>query len=132
MTRAAERPAVALPDPLPDDDFSFDHLEGERPDIATSQALNLAHRAAEKFPELAERYRNFAGPAAVASGVLVVLAGVALARRVKRGQHPEQALAELTSDEIEQAATVTHRKNVVWNMIRRIAKRRRQAQAEQS
>jgi hypothetical protein len=99
-------------------------VEGERPDAATSDALNLAHRAAEKFPELSERYKNFAGPVAIASGALIVLAGVAVARRMRRGQGAEEILAAITSDEIEQAAHTTSRKNQVWRMVKRIAKRR--------
>jgi hypothetical protein len=86
----------------------------------------LAHRAAGKFPELAERYKSFAGPAAIASGALVVLAGVAVARRARKGQNPEQILEQITSAEIEQAVHVTSRKNRLWRMVRRIARRRRQ------
>jgi hypothetical protein len=125
MTRAPEHPPITDHEQEPD--ASFEHLGGETPDSATEQALNLAHRAAEKFPELAKRYRNFAGPAAVASGALVVLAGIAVARRARRGQHPEQILEQITSAEIEQAATVSNRQNRVWRMIGRIARRRRAA-----
>jgi hypothetical protein len=126
MTRAAERPTItdhAMPDPEPD--LPLEYFGGETPDSATAQALSLALRAVEKFPELAKRYRNFAGPAAVASGALVVLAGVAVARRARRGQHPEQILDQITSDEIERAATVSNRQNRVWRMVGRIARRRR-------
>src|SRR3990170_3271980 len=123
MTRAAEHPPKIDQEP----EEIWEHLEGELPDKATAQALRLAHRAAEKFPELAHRYRNFAGPAAVASGALLVLAGVAVARRARRGQHPEQILEQITSAEIEQAATVSNRQNRVWRMIGRIARRRRAA-----
>ena len=123
MTRAAERPPITDHEHEP----ALEYLGGETPDSATAQALNLAHRAAEKFPELAKRYRNLAGPAAVASGALIVLAGVAVARRTRRGQHPEQILEQITSAEIEQAATVSNRQNRVWRMIGRIARRRRAA-----
>jgi len=124
MTRAPEHPPITDHEQEPE---AFEYLGGETPDSATAQALNLAHRAAEKFPELAQRYRNFAGPAAVASGALLVLAGVAVARRARRGQHPEQILEQITSAEIEQAATVSNRQNRVWRMIGRIARRRRAA-----
>ncbi len=106
----------------------WEHLEGESPDSATRETLNLAHRAVDKFPELARRYRSFAGPAAVVSGVLVALAGVAVARRVKRGQKPEEILDQITPDEIEQAATVTSRYNRWWRTILRIARRRRDSE----
>ena len=124
MTRAAERPNIT--DPHEHDDDPYWDVEGERPDSATSDALKLAHRAVDKFPELAERYKNFAGPAAIASGALVVLAGVAVARRAMRGQNAEEILSQITSSEIEQAASTTSRKNRLWRMVRRVAKRRSQ------
>lgn len=126
MTRTAERPTTTDHD----DEDLWEHLEGESPDSATRQALNLAHRATEKFPELARRYRSFAGPAAIASGALMALAGVAVARRVRRGQQPEQILDQITSDEIEQAATVSSRHNRWWRMIVRIGRRRRKSNEE--
>jgi len=122
MARALERPPAT--DLEPEELWEENH-QGETPDIATRQALNLAHRVSEKFPELASRYKNFAGPAAVASGALMVLAGVAIARRARRGQHPDEILQQITSQEIEQAATVTSRKNQIWRMFQRIAKARR-------
>ena len=127
MTLAVERP------PTTDEDHEElweERHEGESLDSATKQALNLAHRAAEKFPELANRYRNFAGPVAIASGALMVLAGVAVARRMRRGQNAEEILEQITPEEIEQAATVTSRQNRWWRMFGRIAKRRRRAAGE--
>ncbi len=121
MTRAAERPTTNEQDA----EELWDHLEGERPDGVTNQTLNLAHRAAGKFPELTNRYRSFAGPAAVVSGALVALAGVAVARRLRRGQNPDEILEQITSREIEQAAAVTSRQNRWWRLIVRVAKRRR-------
>ena len=126
MTRTVERPTTTDKDP----EELWEHQEGESPDGATRQALNLAHRAAGKFPDLAHRYRSFAGPAAVVSGALVALAGVAVARRVRRGQQPEQILDQITSEEIEQAATVSSRQNRWWRMIVRVARRRRLSQDE--
>ena len=126
MTRTVERPTSTDKDP----EELWEHQEGESPDGATRQALNLAHRAAEKFPDLTHRYRSFAGPAAVVSGALVALAGVAVARRVRRGQQPDEILDQITSEEIEQAATVSSRQNRWWRMIVRVARRRRLPQAE--
>ena len=80
--------------------------EGEQPDGATTRALNLAHRAIDRFPDLTRRYRRFAGPAAFASTGLVLLAGIAIARRLRLGEHPEQILDSLTPDEIESAAVI--------------------------
>ncbi len=121
MTRAAERPPMADSESEENEEYSG----GEAPDSASRQTLHLAHQAAEKFPELAKRYRSFAGPAAIASGALVALAGVAVARRMRRGQHAEEILDEITSEEIEQAATVSSRQNRWWRMMGRIARRRR-------
>lgn len=126
MTRTVERPTSTDKDP----EELWEHQEGESPDGATRQALNLAHRAAEKFPDLTHRYRSFAGPAAVVSGALVALAGVAVARRVRRGQQPDEILEQITSEEIEQAATVSSRQNRWWRMIVRVARRRRLSQDE--
>ena len=123
MTRAAERPTTD--DEEQDAEELWAHLEGEQPDGATNDTLNLAHRAVAKFPELAGRYRAFAGTAAVVSGALVALAGVAVARRTRRGQKPDEILDQITSEEIEQAAAVTSRQNRWWRMVVRVAKRRR-------
>ena len=86
--------------------------EGEQPDSATRHALNLAHRAVGRFPDLARRYRRFTGPAAVVSTGLVLLAGIAIARRLRLGEHPEQILDSLTPDEIESAAVVEQEEKV--------------------
>jgi hypothetical protein len=116
---------------MTDREPDWDYPHGETPDVATSQALQLAHQAIEKFPELAKRYRSFAGPAVIVSGALVALAGVAVARRIRKGQRPEEILNEITSEEIEQAATVTSRQNRWWRMLARIS-RRRQKEADEA
>lgn len=126
MTRATEHSTMTDHEAPTEQEHEelWEQVEGESPDTATRQALNLAHRAAEKFPDLANRYRSFAGPVVIASGALMALAGVAVARRLRRGQQPDEILDQITSDEIEYAATVTSRRNRVWRMIVRIARRR--------
>ncbi len=126
MTRAPDRPAETEQDA----EELWEHTEGEVPDKATRQTLNLAHRATEKFPELVTRYRSFAGPVAIVSGTLMALAGVAVARRLRRGQQPEEILEQITPEEIEQAASVTSRQNLLLRMIRRIGRRRYGAEGE--
>ena len=121
MTRAAERPPASDMD---NEDDVWEHAGGETPDGATAQALNLAHRAAEKFPDLTSRYRVFAGTAAVVSGALIALASVAVARRTRRGQDAEQILEQITPEEIELAASATRRHNRAWRLVQRIARRR--------
>ena len=126
MTRAPDRPAETEHDA----EDVWEHVEGESPDTATRQTLNLAHRATEKFPELVTRYRSFAGPVAIVSGTLMALAGVAVARRLRKGQQPEEILEQITPEEIEQAASVTSRQNRLLRMIRRIGRRRYGADGE--
>jgi hypothetical protein len=101
-----------------------EQVDGETPDSSTTQALNLAHRVTEKFPELVTHYKSYAGPAAIVSGALMALAGVAVARRLRRGQDPEEIFDQITSEEIERAAGVSSRRTRVWRMVKRIARRR--------
>ena len=72
---------------------------GEHIDRASHEAVRLAHRALARFPGLVKQHSYVAGGAAVSSA-LVVLAGVAIARRMRRGQSGEQAVAEMTEDEL--------------------------------
>lgn len=115
-------PKEKFPEEEPEEG-SWGRLEGEEPDSATRQVLNLAHRAVGKFPELPQRYRRFAGPAAVVSTALTVLGGIAVARRMRRGQPPERILEEMTQEEIENAASKAQRANRLRRMIWRAARR---------
>jgi hypothetical protein len=77
--------------------------QGESPDSSALSALQLAHRAVHKFPELTRRYQKFIGTAAVVSSAVIVLASIAVSRRLHRGESAERILAEITPDEIENA-----------------------------
>jgi hypothetical protein len=77
---------------------------GELPDTHTMSALQLAHKAVEKFPDLVKRYQKYVGGAAVLSSVVVVLASIAISRRLHKGETPEQILASITPEEIEAMA----------------------------
>jgi cell division septation protein DedD len=66
-------------------------------------ALQLAHRAVAKFPELTKRYQKFIGTAAVVSSAIIVLASIAVSRRLHSGESAEDILASITPDEIENA-----------------------------
>ena len=82
---------------LPDD---LRHPAGGEPiDRAARDAVRLAHRALERFPDVVKRHKFVAGGAAVSSA-LVVLAGVAIARRVRSGQTAEEAVAGMTEEEL--------------------------------
>ena len=73
---------------------------GEQIDRAAGESIRLAHRALNRFPELLKRHRYVAGGAAVA-GALVVLASVAIARRMRNGESGEEAADSVTQAEIE-------------------------------
>ena len=77
--------------------------QGEAPDSSALTALQLAHRAVAKFPELTKRYQKFIGTAAVVSSALIVLASIAVSRRLHSGESEEDILASITPDEIENA-----------------------------
>lgn len=81
-----------------------EEITGEQPDSSAIAAMRLAYSAIRQFPDLARRHKTFVGSVAVVSSVLVLMAGIAVARRVRRGQTPEQILAELTPEEIESAS----------------------------
>ncbi len=72
---------------------------GERLQGAATDAVRLAYRGLERFPELVKRHKFIAGGAAVSTS-LVVLAGVAIARRLHSGQSEEEAIASLTEEEL--------------------------------
>ncbi len=82
---------------LPDD---LKHPSGgERLQGTASDAVRLAHKALERFPLVVKRHKFIAGGAAISSS-LVVLAGVAIARRLRSGQSEEEAVASLTEEEL--------------------------------
>jgi hypothetical protein len=86
---------------LDDRDHDYHNGNGEVPDGHAIQALHLAHRAVDKFPELKKRYQKFIGPVAVLSSAVIVFASIAVSRRLHGGQSPERILAEITPEEIE-------------------------------
>ena len=107
------REDTTLPqEPAEGQEHLWDVFEGEQPDSATRHALNLAHRAIDRFPDLAHRHRRFTGPAAVVSTSVVLLAGIAIARRLRLGEHPDHILDSLTPDEIERAGVVEEEEKV--------------------
>lgn len=77
--------------------------QGEAPDSSALTALHLAHRVVNKFPELTKRYQKFIGTAAVVSSALIVLASIAIAKRLNRGESAEDILDSITPEEIENA-----------------------------
>jgi len=76
---------------------------GEQVDQLAGDAIRLAHRALERFPEFVRRHRFVAGGAAVSSA-LIALAGVAIMRRIRAGQTSDEAVALVTVEEIDAAS----------------------------
>ena len=122
MTRAAERPAITDSEEARRRTL-LGTSDGERPDSATSQALNLAHRAAEKFPELADRYKNFAGTAADRLGCARRPRG--RRRRAPIASRPGcRTRSSTRSPRARSSSAATRhvsRKNRLWRMVLRIA-----------
>ena len=82
---------------IPDD---FKHPSGgERVTGAAEDAIRLAHKALDRFPDVVKRHMFIAGGAAISSS-LVALAGVAITRRMRSGQTEEEALASITEEEL--------------------------------
>jgi hypothetical protein len=115
-----------------DDDFDWESVaqQGERPDPTTHRTLNLAHRAVAKFPELKGRYAAYAGAAAVVSSAATLMAGVAIARKMKRGMSADKALAALTVADIEAAVHVASRDQRYKRLLRKIVRRRQNGAAK--
>jgi hypothetical protein len=107
-----------------EEDPLWEAATGEQPDTATRDVLGLAHQAVTRFPELAIRYRRFAGPVAIASTGVVLAAAMAIARRVRRGQSADEILEELTPEEIENAVQVAERQKRWRRFLWRLRLRR--------
>ena len=115
---------VKHPDQI-EDDFDWSAVaEGERPDPSTRKTLNIAHRAAAKFPALKGKYKAYAGAAAIVSSALTLTAGIAIARKMKRGMSADKALAALTVADIEAAVHVAARDQRYKRLLRKIGLRR--------
>jgi hypothetical protein len=101
----SNRPALKIeveelpPGLEPQDSASF----GEEPDGNSVQAIQLAHAAIKKFPEFAKRHRKFVGSVAVISTSILLLASIAIGRRLRKGESPKKILDEITPEEIEAA-----------------------------
>lgn len=85
------------------EDVAYSNGQGEAPDHGTQYALQLAHKAVAKFPELKRRYQIFVGTAAVVSSALLIMASIAVSKRLHKGESPELILEQITPEEIENA-----------------------------
>lgn len=120
---AVKADEVRHPDQI-EDDFDWAAVaEGETVDAETHKTLSLAHRAVAKFPELKGKYKAYAGAAAVVSSVATLMAGVAIARKMKRGMSGDKALASLTAADLEAAVRVAARDQRYKRLLRKIRHR---------
>lgn len=81
---------------------------GETIDNVARDSIRLAHRALDRFPDLVRRHMVIAGGAAISSS-LIILAGVAIARRMRGGETAEEAIAGLTEEELQHLEHVKRR-----------------------
>ena len=95
---------------LPDGDRS--PSGGERLDGIGRNAVNLAFRALDRFPEIVKRHKYIAGGAAISSS-LIALAGVAVARRMLRGATADEAVAGVTEEELTGLRLISDREKIV-------------------
>ena len=120
---AVKADEVRHPDQI-EDEFDWSAVaEGEAVDAETHRTLSLAHRAVAKFPELKGKYKAYAGAAAVVSSVATLMAGVAIARKMKRGMSGDKALASLTAADLEAAIHVAARDQRYKRLLRKISRR---------
>jgi hypothetical protein len=126
---AVKADEVRHPDQI-EDDFDWAAVaEGEPVDAETHRTLSLAHRAVAKFPELKGKYKAYAGAAVVVSSVATLMAGVAIARKMKRGMSADKALAALTAADIEAAMHVAARDQRYKRLLRKISRRSRKSES---
>ena len=125
---AVKADEVRHPDQIEDDDFDWAAVpEGEAVDAETHRTLTLAHRALAKFPELKGKYKAYAGAAAIVSSVATLMAGVAIARKMRHGMPADKALASITAADIEAAMHVAGRDQRYKRLLRKISRRSRKS-----
>ena len=73
---------------------------GETIDNVARDTIRLAHKTLDRFPDLVRRHKIIAGGAAISSS-LVIIVGVAIARRMRKGQTAEEAVAGMTEAELD-------------------------------
>jgi hypothetical protein len=73
---------------------------GEHVDELAHNVLKLAHEAVDRFPEMKRKNMFLAGGAAISSAIIVA-AGVAIMRRIRAGQQPDEAVRDVTEEELE-------------------------------
>ena len=112
---------VLHPDQIEDTfDWEAAASEGEHPDPATRRALNLAHRAIDKLPEMKGKYKAYAGAAVVVSSAATLMAAIAMSKKMRRGMSADKALAALTMLDIENAERSAGRTQRYTRLLRKL------------
>ncbi len=91
------------PPPSAENDDDWHNGQGEAPDRGAMDVIRLAYRVVGKFPDLTRRYQKFIGAGAVLSSAVIVLATIAINKRLTQGESIDKILAEITPDEIVNA-----------------------------
>jgi len=73
---------------------------GERIEDVAQNAVRLAHKTLDRFPDIKRRHMVVAGGAALSSAIIAA-AAVAIVRRVRSGATEAEAVAGITADELE-------------------------------
>jgi len=76
---------------------------GEIPDGETTEALRLPFRIVNQLPDLKKLFLEHRGPLKIVSTVAVLGASIAAARRLTKGENPNDFLSEITTGEIVKA-----------------------------
>ena len=78
----------------------FRPSRGERIEDVTQNAVRLAHRVVDRFPQLKRKHMVVAGGAALSSAIIAA-AAVAVAKRINAGSSEEDAVNDVTEGELE-------------------------------
>ena len=73
---------------------------GEHIEDVAQNAIRLAHKTLDRFPDIKRRHMVVAGGAALSSAIIAA-AAVAIVRRMRSGSTEAEAVAEITADELE-------------------------------
>ena len=79
---------------------------GETIDHVARDSIRLAHKVLDRFPDLVRKHKVIAGGAAISSS-LVIIAGVAIGRRMRKGESAEEAVASITEAEIDRPERIS-------------------------
>ncbi len=78
---------------------------GERIEDVAQNAVRLAHRVVDRFPQVKKRHMVVAGGAALSSAIIAA-AAVAVAKRINSGSSEEEAVNNVTESELERPDSV--------------------------